>query len=99
VADPDHVNLFATLQRMELLHVSGFMKSPRPINAKAIGINTADSFTKRQNAIHQVQMKLEDFTGTSVSAMVAVMEQRDEAELLLQREHLVHHLRIVPFVQ
>src|SRR6185312_11578260 len=99
VADPDHVNFFSALERMELLDVSGFMKSPCPVDAETININAADGFAKRENAIHQVQMELEDLSCASVSAMVAIMEQCDEAELFLQREHLVHHLRIVPLMQ
>src|SRR6185312_13177369 len=99
VADPYNVNLFAALERMELLDVSGFMKSPCPVYAETINIDAADGLAKGKNAIHQVQMEFEDFTGPSVSAMMAIMEQRDEAELLFQREHLVYDLRIIPLVQ
>ena len=75
------------------------MKSPGPVNAKAININAADGFAKGQNAIHQVEMEFKDFTGASMGAMMAVMKQGDEAEFLLQGQHLVHHLRIIPLMQ
>ena len=99
VADPNHVNLFAMLERMKLLNVSGFMKSPCPVYAKTIDVYTPDGLAKREHAIHQVQMEFQNLPGAGVSAMMAVMEQRDETEFLLQGEHLVHHLRIIPFVQ
>src|SRR5438270_5849617 len=99
VADPNHVNLFAALDRMELLHVSGFMKSPCPVYAKTIDVYTPDGLAKREHAIYQVQMELQNFTSAGVGAMMAVMKQRKETEFFLQREHLVHHLRVIPFMQ
>src|ERR1041385_3594882 len=99
VADPDHINFLAALEWTKLLNVSGFMKSPRPVDSEAVDVNAADGLTERQYAIHQVQMKFQDFAGPSVSTMMAVMEQSNEAELFLQSEHLIDHLRIIPFVQ
>ena len=46
-----------------------------------------------------MQMELEDFAGPGMSAMMAVMEQRNKAELFLQSEHLIDNLRVVPLVK
>src|SRR5579859_6529093 len=99
VADPDHINFFAALERMKLLYVSGLMKSPGTVNAKAIHVNASDRFAKGENAVYQVEMEFQDFTGASMGAMMAVMKQGDEAKFLLQGQHLVHHLWIIPLMQ
>src|ERR1044071_4443713 len=99
VADPDHINFFAPLERMKLLYVSGLMKRPGTVNAKAIHINSADGFAKGQNAVYQVEMEFQDFTSASMGSMMAVMKQGDETKLLLQGQHPVHHLRIIPLMQ
>src|SRR6185503_11527170 len=87
VADPNHVNLFAALERMELFYVSRFMKSPCAVYAKTIDVYASNGLTKREHAIHQVQIELQNFTGARVSAMMAVMKQRNETNFFLQREH------------
>src|ERR1700730_13306787 len=68
IADPDHINLFAALKRMELLDVSGLMKSPRTIHAETIDIDAPDSLAKGQDPIHQMQMEFQDFAGAGVGA-------------------------------
>src|SRR6266853_5103606 len=44
-------------------------------------------------------MEFQNFSGASMRAMMAVMKQSDEADLLFQREYLIHHLRIIPLMQ
>src|SRR5260221_14646767 len=99
VADPYHVDFFPAAKRTELLHVGGLMEGPGAGDSQAIRINAADRFTKGKHAIHQMQMKLQDFRGIGVGAMMAVMKQRDEAVLLLERKNAVHYVGIVPLVQ
>ncbi len=43
-------------------------------------------------------MKAQNLVGIGVGAMMRVMEERAEAEALLARKDLMHHLRLIPFV-
>src|SRR5580765_4696424 len=99
VADPDYVDLFATVQRAELLHICRFMECPGAAHAKPIRIDAADGFAKGEHAIHQMQVKLQYLSCASMGAMMAVMKQRDKAILLFQSQHAVHYLRVVPLMQ
>src|SRR5262249_9254074 len=99
VADPDRIDRFLAPQRMELLDVGSLMKSPGAGDAKAISIDAANGFAKSKHAIDQVQMKFKDLAGIGVPAMVAVMKERDEAILLLERQHAVHYRRLIPLMQ
>src|SRR5690242_2727836 len=90
VPDPDNIDLFCMGDRMEFDDIGGFVKCPGSRDSESVAINPADGFAKRKNAIHQVQVELEDFTRTGVSAMVAVMQQSDKPKLFLELKHAVH---------
>src|SRR5947207_7645669 len=96
IAKPDQINYFGSVERLEGAHVGGFMESPGARNAKTVNIDPAYGLAKSQDAIHQMQMKLQDISGAGVSTMMAVMKQRNKAELFLKRQHAVYYERIIP---
>src|SRR5947209_20549832 len=75
------------------------MEGPNPRDAKAVRVNPADRLAKSKHAVHQVQMKFQDFPRIRVGTMMTVMEQGCESMLLLERQHAVHYMRIVPFME
>src|ERR1051326_2769171 len=99
VADPNHVNFLLAAQRLELVNVGRLVEGPDAGNAEAVGIDAANRLAKGEHTIHQMKMELQDLSGVRVRAMMAVMKQRDEAQLLLERKHAVYNAGIIPFVE
>src|SRR6185503_1022904 len=99
VADPQKVNLTRAPERLELFNVCGLVKSPCSRHPEPVSINAQDGLAKGEYAIHQMQMKFQDLTSTSVRAVMTVMEQRNKAELLLQCQNGIDHRRLVPLMQ
>src|SRR5579864_1117121 len=93
VADPDHINLFRTLQGFKELHVRSFVKSPGSRHAKAFSIDAAYGFTESQHPVNQVEMKLQNFARSRISAVMRIVEQSDKAKPVLERKYAVDHQR------
>src|SRR5689334_813438 len=75
------------------------MKGPRARHTKPVRIDAANRFAKRKHSVHQVEIKFQNFTRTRIRAVMAVMKERNESQLLLQGQDAVYHPGFVPLVK
>src|SRR6266481_822541 len=95
---PDHIDLPGPFHGFELLDVRRLMKGPYAPDPETIEIEPADGLAKGEYAIEQMKLKPKYLSGTAVSTMMSVMQQRFKAVFRLERQNAVHHQGLVPFV-
>src|SRR5579883_2510493 len=74
VAYPDQLQVFVRRQRPEPLYISCFVKRPRPLDPKTIGIDLANCFPEREDYVKQVEPKPQDLSRIRVCTMMSVVK-------------------------
>src|SRR6185503_5812724 len=100
IANPDHVLLRGhTGERLEHCCVCSFVESPDPLDVETIAVNRSQCIAKSDYSVELIRSKQPYLIRRRRCAMVRVMEQKPEPDLISKFTQEVSQFWWIPFVE